>query len=109
MKKFVRHLSLSVSLSLLFVSIFAIQLPVKATNQHDYLSITPVIQAKTNWCWAASGEMMGKNICPTSTWTQYDLVHYIKSTVGSEPYPNEGGTLSDCVDAVSWASQGKKI
>lgn len=40
--------------------------------------VTPVVQAKSNWCWAACAEMCGKSVNPNSTLTQYDVVQYVK-------------------------------
>lgn len=41
-------------------------------------NVTPVKQAKSNWCWAACAEMCGKSVDNSSTRTQYDVVEYIK-------------------------------
>ena len=65
------------------------------------LSISQVVQAKTNWCWAASSEMVGRYQNSSSTRDQWDIVKYIKGS----SYPNEGGSNSEIEKAIRYASE----
>lgn len=60
------------------------------------VDITPVIQAESNWCWAACAEIGGKNAKPNAIRNQYEVVHFLKGTT-ADAYPNEPGSLSDSV------------
>lgn len=79
---------------LALVMIFTLSCPAYATIQTESVSVTAVIQAKSNWCWAACAQMAGRAMYPTSTRTQYSVVYYLKHT-SSENYPNVPGSISD--------------
>lgn len=64
------------------------------------LDVDRVTQAKTNWCWAASSEMIGTYHNSSSSRTQWDIVKYIKGS----SYPNEGGTTSDITKGIKYVS-----
>lgn len=64
------------------------------------LDVSRVKQAKTNWCWAATSEMVGTYVNSASSRTQWDVVAYIK---GSN-YPNVGGTTSNIKNGIKYAS-----
>lgn len=65
--------------------------------------ISPVKQAKSNWCWAASAEMFGESINYSSTVTQYDIVKHIK---GSSEV-NKTATILECLSACTYAKNCK--
>lgn len=46
-------------------------------NMASALAVTPVVQAESNWCWAACAEMVGKYYFPNSTVDQYELADKI--------------------------------
>jgi hypothetical protein len=69
-----------------------------ATETTHIVTVYGVVQAKSNWCWAASAEMAGKVLYPTSGRNQWSAVHAIYGTT-TDPYPNYAGTLSDSVTA----------
>ena len=62
------------------------------------ISITPVKQTKTSWCWAACSEMTASVISPSSYHQQNAVVKYI---FGS--YINKGATLSQTASGVRYA------
>lgn len=57
------------------------------------LNVVRVEQAKNNWCWAASSEMLKKHQVTTSK-TQWDAVNYVFGT-SSNPYPDVGADIYD--------------
>ncbi len=44
-------------------------------NMASTLAVTPVVQAQTNWCWAACAEMVGKYYFPNYAMNQYQLTN----------------------------------
>lgn len=64
------------------------------------LSITQVVQAKTNWCWAACSEMVGRYQNSNSTRDQWAVVKEVKGS----SYPNDGGTTSEIQQGIRYAS-----
>lgn len=91
-----RVLKIILSLCLIFAVIMTQIYP--AFGVTKYLGITPVMQAKTYWCWAAGAEMGASYIYSgTKDRTQYDVVEHVKGTIFNK-YPNEGGTMSESVD-----------
>lgn len=64
------------------------------------LDVTRVKQAKTNWCWAATSQMIGNYMNSSSNRTQWDVVAYVKNS----SYPNTGGTTSDIKKGIKYAS-----
>lgn len=54
----------------------------ETTNQPAYYP--QVVQAETNWCWAACAEMAGKNVYPASSRTQASVVEYVFGTQVNE-------------------------
>lgn len=66
---------LSIAVYLSCVSTYA-----SATAVSTVVSVTPVKQAKSNWCWAACAEMCGKTIYNKSPRDQYGVVQYVKHT-----------------------------
>lgn len=85
------------SLVLTLVMLFSAAATVSAAT----LDVTRVKQAKTNWCWAATSEMIGNYMNSSSSRTQWDVVAHIK---GSD-YPNKGGTTSDITAGIKYASK----
>lgn len=70
-----------------------------ATIQYNGVDIIEVIQAKSNWCWAACAEISGKNVYSASNRTQFDVVAFIKgSSTNNEPaFLDESGRGSQYV------------
>jgi hypothetical protein len=64
------------------------------------LDVNRVTQAKTNWSWAATCEMIGTYQNTDSNRTQWDVVKQIK---GSN-YPNVGGSVTDIKNGITYAS-----
>ena len=67
------------------------------------LSVQRVEQAKTNWCWAASAEMVG-TYNTTSNLRQYEIVYYFHG----ESYPNVGGTRQQIATGINYSSNYTK-
>lgn len=99
--KYIKFVSVLFCLILLFV--VCCSTPASALSQYDSVSITTVEQAKSNWCWAACAEMLARNIKPSTTYTQYDIVKYIKGT-SSESYPNVTANASELRTGARYAS-----
>lgn len=76
------------------------------TTQSYMVSVTPVKQAKSNWCWAACAEMAGKQFNPKSTKSQTDVV---RKFYGNS-LPNQLGSLGDvCCGATYVGSDGSEV
>lgn len=75
-------------------------LSISVTALASTVNVTRVRQAKSNWCWAATSEMVGRSVNRSSTMTQWDVVGYVK---GSN-YPNVGGTSEDMKKGIAYAS-----
>lgn len=65
--------------------------------------VTPIKQAKPNWCWAACAEMVGKSVNPNSKRTQYDVVQYLKGNQNDQT-----GKVSDIVLGCEYVSHNSK-
>ena len=74
-----RLISFMVSFIISFAFVGAISNEViRASADATYsVSVTPVIQSKTNWCWAACAEMAASVVSPSSYYYQYSIVKYI--------------------------------
>ena len=95
-----------VCFSLILVWVLIIQLcPLKtyATNIIYMISITPVQQAYSNWCWAACAQMAGKTMYSSSGRTQYSVVNYLYGD-SMEQYPNVQGTLNDSTEGSKYVT-----
>lgn len=62
-------------------------------------NVTPVMQQKSKWCWAACAEMAGKNANPSSSKNQADAVVYV---YGSEV--NQGANISRMASAAKYVA-----
>lgn len=69
-------------------------LKAKADVASYQLSIAPIRQAKSNWCWAASCDMAGGWAYPSSTRNQWSVVKHVKGSL-LNPYPNVPGSLGN--------------
>lgn len=78
-------------------------IPANASVINNVVPVTPVIQAKSNWCWAACAEMCGKTISPSSKLTQSDVVKYIKGDT-----VNESGKILECTNGCTYVALSKK-
>ena len=83
------------SVLMILVLIIAVY-PVKssATQQVYTVSVTPVQQFQSNWCWAACAEMAGKSKYPSSSRGQLQVVNHLFGTYDN-PYPNVEGSLQN--------------
>jgi hypothetical protein len=66
---------------------------------YKYLSVQVIAQQKSNWCWLASSQMMGRYYNTNSTLTQSQIAAHVIGTTA-----NVGGTLSDAEFACHYAS-----
>ncbi len=68
-----------VSLILVFIVLFNMNglRSNAAVNSYYYVSVTPVQQLQSNWCWAACAQMAGKAKYPSSTRTQIHVVNHL--------------------------------
>ena len=94
---------ITVLLLMLFLSVTVLSPTVFATSQADLVSVTPVQQAKSNWCWAACAEMLGKTMYPSTTRTQWNVVRYVKGSC-SNPYPDVGGSRPDTAAGAAYVT-----
>ena len=62
-------------------------------------TVTRVEQAYSNWCWAASSEMIGKKISPSLNRDQYNIATYL---LGPNP-PNNTATNAAITEALNYA------
>lgn len=62
--------------SIVVALFFALAIPAFAASKT--LGVSEIDQNKTEWCWAACSEMIGKYYDSGSNRDQYDLVEYIK-------------------------------
>ncbi len=76
-----------------------------AYGDFRYVQVTPVEQAKDNWCWAACAEMCGKTVARESTRTQYDIVAHL---YGSSSYDGPSGNVFNIIDGCNYAAMNKK-
>ena len=72
----------TVSLILVFIVLFNMNglRSNAAVNSYYYVSVTPVQQLQSNWCWAACAQMAGRSKYPSSTRTQIHVVNHIYGT-----------------------------
>lgn len=89
MKKKVMLCKILGGVIIVFLLILLPQTLGKAIIVTTAVDIIPVMQEKSNWCWAACAEICGKNANPNSTRTQRDVVRTIKGS----SLPNVTGTL----------------
>lgn len=66
--------------SIVVALFFALAIPAFAASKT--LGVSEIDQNKTEWCWAACSEMIGKYYDSGSNRDQYDLVEYIKGNTG---------------------------
>ncbi len=79
--------------------LLVISLSITALAASTTLGVSEIDQNKTNWCWAACSEMIGKYYNNTSNRDQYDIVEEIKGNTN-----NQTGTSSDICSAINYAS-----
>ncbi len=93
-------ISVVICLILIVVMSFTVTAIAYSSEVHQTL-VTPVVQAKTLWCWAACAEMAGKYMYSSSNRSQYDVVNYLKGTP-SDLYPNVAGSISETATGASY-------
>ena len=91
-----------------FIFSLSLCLNVNAASQYIGVSITTVIQAKSNWCWAACAQMGAKNAYSSSTRDRYDIVHYIFDNE-SVYYPNYGASIYRQSIGAKYATNNKSF
>lgn len=101
----VKHIIAAATLVFTF-SALTQTLKVEATTISQ-LGVTPVVQAKSNWCWAASADMAG-GYNPRGTRTQYDVVKYVKGGL-FDSYPDVPGSPVDAAKGAKYASYDAKV
>ena len=69
----------------------------------DMLDVTFVHQAKSQWCWAACAEMVGKYLYPQSDRDQWDVVDEVIFDL-FEQYPNKAGSLKNGKDGTEYVT-----
>ncbi len=97
MKKSVKQMMNAISIVLIVIGIFAIGLGT-AKAVRKFIEFDSVIQAKSNWCWAAAAENSVRGMM-TPTRDQYDAVVYVKGSA-----LNEGGVMSETATAAEYIS-----
>lgn len=95
-----KRISLVVCIVLTVVLAFTVSVFAYSSEVHHIL-VTPVVQAKTNWCWAACAEMAGKYMYSVSNRSQYDVVNYIKGTPG-DLYPDVAGSIAETATGANY-------
>lgn len=81
--------------SIVVALFFALAIPAFAASKT--LGVSEIDQNKTEWCWAACSEMIGKYYDSGSNRDQYDLVEYIKGNTDNQP----GNTSNICAKFAS--------
>lgn len=96
-----------IGLSILFFLVILLQpysqLKLMANGVPLTVPVIPVIQQKSNWCWAASAQMAGKSLNSSSTRTQSQIVFEVKGHTN-----NDGGTLNETRRGTEWVSYYKE-
>lgn len=78
------------------------------THSITSVHIVFVKQEKTNWCWAATAQMTGKCVYPSSNVTQTQIVVHVKGEDVNKPAnPNEtaDGTMYATNDTTSFSGE----
>lgn len=84
------------SLLLFFIVLLGLAIPTKATIYYDNAPL--VKQLQSNWCWAASAEMIAKNR-KSDAYDQMDIVKYIYGDTR-----NSVGTCAQVASGAKWAT-----
>lgn len=85
------------------VLIYSVPFHASAMNVFHDLNERP-LQAKSNWCWAAVAEALGKQELESSTLTQYDVVQTFKGISWLNQYPNVPGTVYDARNGAEYVT-----
>lgn len=94
MKKHKRLLSIGLT----FMLLFSMTQIAFAENWYSVPNVPVIQQAKTQWCWAAAGEMAGKAFDPYSTKNQTSGVYYVRGNYLNEPgYSREAAAVAQYV------------
>lgn len=99
-KRKILSIIIAVIIALNCFSVFAIA-TTRTTQYHGISGITRVKQAKSNWCWAACSEMVGKHYNSASGQNQYSIVYHFNNN-----YDNVTATGAQTAAAASYASGG---
>ncbi|MCL2322673.1 MAG: C39 family peptidase [Oscillospiraceae bacterium] len=96
MKKFINILSV-ICIFILLITFNNI----KVANANAILrGIYTVKQAKSNWCWAACCESVGKDWYPSSNRDQWSVVLYLKG----DTFPDVSGDIYDKINGAQYAA-----
>ncbi len=94
-----KHLKRKISYLLCAIITIFLTLPITTFAASKTLGVTRVTQAKSNWCWAAASEMVGKYGVSTSR-DQWGVVELIWGNA----CPNLGGSVNNMVSGVEYVS-----
>lgn len=92
MRKFLKSISFLVVLMLVLSSTLT-------AHAVTTLGVTYKKQEKTQWCWAATAQMTGKYMYPSSTRTQTQIVTNVKGSAVNDP-----ATTSETATATKYAT-----
>ena len=67
------------------------------------VSVTPVVQAKSKWCWAACSAMTGKTLYPSTSRTQYDAAYHVLNS-----YADSSALITGSADATEYVAYYSK-
>ncbi len=94
-----KNLKIFMALTLVFSTLITSNVFAATKN----LSVDRVRQSKTNWCWAACGEMMGSYLYSSSTRDQYDIYEEIKGSRTT----NYTANLNEVRNAIEYGAHDK--
>jgi len=91
-------------LPILIIGVIIAPPKASALNAQNSVSVTIVTQSKSNWCWAACAEMIGKYYKPSWNFrNQSSIVKYVKgSTI------NQSGSLYESAKGTKYCAYNKK-
>lgn len=96
-----------ISLFLLLQVITPTKVNASGTTISYTVNITNVTQAKSNWCWAACAEMVGKSITSSGR-NQWQVVNHFYGTTSNQ-YPNIGASgVAEVASAAMYAALNQK-
>ena len=80
---------------------FCLSFSAYADRSYSYsISVTPVVQSNSNWCWAACAEMAGKVLYPSTGRTQSDAYCYIYHSLTG----NASASIEDSANATEYVT-----
>lgn len=101
MKIFLRIVSLLLCMGI-YLSCASVPVSAIVVNQVPS-TIKDIKQEKSNWCWAACSEIVGKSVYPSSSVSQSQIVNKLKGSIG-----NYLGSINDIMAGCEYAGNYKK-